>query len=72
MKARHHIAIEPAATADRRLVVRCTCGWMQAASGWMLESSADEVRRLVAEHLAAVAGLAPAVEPQPERSPQPD
>jgi hypothetical protein len=63
MKAHHHIEIDAVATADQQLVVRCTCGWTQSASGWMLESSADEVRRLVAEHLAGEAGPASVTEP---------
>jgi len=47
----HEIEVESDVLEDRH-VVRCSCGWEQATSGWMLESSQDEVRRLVAAHLA--------------------
>lgn len=50
----HCIEVESAA-ADDRQVVRCSCGWEQSTGGWMLESSDEEVRRLIAAHLASVA-----------------
>jgi hypothetical protein len=51
----HQTDVESDVT-EGRLVVRCSCGWEQSASGWMLESSQEEIRRLVAEHLAEVSG----------------
>jgi hypothetical protein len=49
----HEIEVEADALEDRH-VARCSCGWEQAASGWMLESPQQEVLRLVASHLASI------------------
>lgn len=54
--AAHHIEVE-SGPGDDRQVVRCSCGWEQSTGGWMLESSEEEVRRLIAAHLANVARL---------------
>ncbi len=51
--AMHLIEVE-SEPGDDRQVVRCSCGWEQSTGGWMLESSEDEVRRLIAAHLANV------------------
>lgn len=51
----HEIEID-ADEAQGRQIVRCSCGWEQSTSGWMLESSQQEINRLVAEHLAGVTG----------------
>jgi hypothetical protein len=58
----HEIDVQSDA-ADGRQVVRCSCGWEQSTSGWMLESAQDEIRRLVAGHLAGV--NSPAMPAQP-------
>jgi hypothetical protein len=59
-KVGHHIEVEYGSSGVRH-VVRCSCGWEQSAGGWMLESAPDEIRRLIAEHMAGVTGpLSPA------------
>jgi hypothetical protein len=50
----HQIEVESDELQDLH-VVRCSCGWEQMTSGWMLESSQQEVRRLAAAHLARAA-----------------